>query len=77
MPDDQLSDHPNPSCAYCGNDVTTADIIQVVGDQPLHNHCYLLMGAESLGLTLNEFSSQEIDALNLLLSENAEQPSQE
>lgn len=62
------------TCPYCGNHISLDDDPQFVAEQPLHQHCYLLLGAESLGLTLDEFTTNELDALNLHLSENAEQP---
>lgn len=64
-------------CVYCQREIGNNDKYELFGGDPVHVHCFQIIGVELTDTPWEEMLPREQDALNLHLSENAEQPSQE
>lgn len=60
-------------CVYCDREITSTDTIHYHGQEPVHDHCYQIIGVELTCTPWEEMLTREQDALNTYLSIDAQE----
>lgn len=62
----------NVLCAYCGLSISSQEKIEFMGTDCFHHNCHLIAGMEMNHVSWEKTTPQEQDAVNLLLSQEAD-----
>lgn len=60
-------------CIYCQREITSQDLVHFHGGDPVHDHCYQIIGVELTDTPWEEMLPREQDALNIYLSIEAQE----
>ena len=55
-------------CIYCNRDITTTESYELFGGDPVHTHCFQILGAELTETPWEEMLPREQNAINTYLS---------